>query len=149
MSGSILIVDDEKSQREILTMILQGVGYDTAEASGVQEALAMLGKREFDLILTDLKMQGQSGLDLLEQVMADDPQQCVIMMTAHGTVDTAVGAMKRGAFDYLEKPLERENLLLTLKRAFERITLVRRTGCCKNGWLRSNGSPQSLENIPK
>jgi two component, sigma54 specific, transcriptional regulator, Fis family len=75
MSGSILIVDDEKSQREILTMILQGVGYDTAEASGVQEALAMLGKREFDLILTDLKMQGQSGLDLLEQVMADDPQQ--------------------------------------------------------------------------
>lgn len=125
MSGSILIVDDEKGQREILTMILQGVGYDTAEASGVQEALTLLGKREFDLILTDLKMQGQSGLDLLEQVMADDPQQCVIMMTAHGTVDTAVGAMKRGAFDYLEKPLERENLLLTLKRAFERITLVR------------------------
>jgi DNA-binding NtrC family response regulator len=125
MNGSILIVDDEKGQREILTMILQGVGYDTAEASGVQEALALLGKREFDLILTDLKMQGQSGLDLLEQVMADDPQQCVIMMTAHGTVDTAVGAMKRGAFDYLEKPLERENLLLTLKRAFERITLVR------------------------
>ncbi|MCE1225267.1 MAG: sigma-54 dependent transcriptional regulator [Geobacteraceae bacterium] len=125
MSGSILIVDDEKGQREILTMILQGVGYDTAEAAGVQEALALLGKREFDLVLTDLKMQGQSGLDLLEQVMADDPQQCVIMMTAHGTVDSAVGAMKRGAFDYLEKPLERENLLLTLKRAFERITLVR------------------------
>ncbi|MDK9718442.1 MAG: sigma-54 dependent transcriptional regulator [Trichlorobacter sp.] len=125
MNGSILIVDDEKGQREILTMILQGVGYDTAEASGVQEALALLGKREFDLILTDLKMQGQTGLDLLEQVMADDPQQCVIMMTAHGTVDSAVGAMKRGAFDYLEKPLERENLLLTLKRAFERITLVR------------------------
>lgn len=125
MSGSILIVDDEKGQREILTMILQGVGYDTAEAVGVQEALVLLGKREFDLVLTDLKMQGQSGLDLLEQVMADDPQQCVIMMTAHGTVDSAVGAMKRGAFDYLEKPLERENLLLTLKRAFERITLVR------------------------
>lgn len=125
MNGSILIVDDEKGQREILTMILQGVGYDTAEASGVQEALVLLGKREFDLILTDLKMQGLSGLNLLEQVMADDPQQCVIMMTAHGTVDSAVGAMKRGAFDYLEKPLERENLLLTLKRAFERITLVR------------------------
>lgn len=125
MNGTILIVDDEKGQREILTMILRGVGYETAEASGVPEALSLLGKREFDLILTDLKMQGQSGLDLLELVMADDPQQCVIMMTAHGSVDSAVGAMKRGAFDYLEKPLERENLLLTLQRAFERITLVR------------------------
>ncbi|NJD39398.1 MAG: sigma-54-dependent Fis family transcriptional regulator [Geobacter sp.] len=125
MNGSILIVDDEKGQREILTMILRGEGYETSEASCVPEAQLLLGKREFDLILTDLKMQGQSGLDLLEQVMADDPQQCVIMMTAHGTVDSAVGAMKRGAFDYLEKPLERDNLLLTLRRAFERITLVR------------------------
>lgn len=125
MSGSILIVDDEKAQREILTMILRAEGYDIAEASGAREALGLLAKREFDLILTDLKMQGQSGLELLEQIMADDPQQCVILMTAHGSVDSAVGAMKRGAFDYLEKPLERENLLLTLKRAFERISLVR------------------------
>ena len=125
MKGSILIVDDEKSQREILTMILRKEGYDTTDVSGVSEAMELLNRQEFDLILTDLKMQGQSGLDLLEQVMAEDPQQCMIMMTAHGTVDSAVGAMKRGAFDYLEKPLERENLLLTLKRAFERITLVR------------------------
>ena len=125
MKGSILFVDDEKSQREILTMILRKEGYDTTDVSGVSEAMELLNRQEFDLILTDLKMQGQSGLDLLEQVMAEDPQQCMIMMTAHGTVDSAVGAMKRGAFDYLEKPLERENLLLTLKRAFERITLVR------------------------
>jgi len=125
MNGSILIVDDEKSQREILTMILRKEGYDTVEAPGVPEALGLLARQEFDLILTDLKMQGQSGLDLLEKVMSEDPQQCVIMMTAHGTVDSAVEAMKHGAFDYLEKPLERDNLLLTLKRAFERITLVR------------------------
>jgi DNA-binding NtrC family response regulator len=125
MNGSILIVDDEKSQREILTMILRKEGYETLDVPGVAEAMESLARQEFDLILTDLKMQGQTGLDLLEQVMAEDPQQCVIMMTAHGTVDSAVGAMKRGAFDYLEKPLERENLLITLKRAFERITLVR------------------------
>lgn len=125
MKGSILVVDDEKGQREILSLILRKEGYDTADASGVQEACKLLGKREFDLILTDLKMQGQTGLDLLEQVMAEDPGQCIIMMTAHGSVDTAVGAMKRGAFDYLEKPLERENLLLTINRAFERISLVR------------------------
>jgi len=125
MNGSILIVDDEKGQREILTMILRKEGFETAEVAGVSEALVLLGRREFDLILTDLKMQGESGLDLLEQVMTEDPQQCVIMMTAHGTVDSAVSAMKQGAFDYLEKPLERENLLVTLKRAFERISLVR------------------------
>jgi DNA-binding NtrC family response regulator len=123
--GSILIVDDEKGQRDILTMILRKEGYDVADAPGVREALEELGRREFDLIMTDLKMQGQSGLDLLEAVQAADPQQCVIIMTAHGTVDSAVEAMKKGAFDYLEKPLERDNLILTLRRAFERIGLVR------------------------
>ena len=125
MKGSILIVDDEKGQREILTMILRKEGYETVDVGGVSEAMSLLERHEFDLILTDLKMQGQSGLDLLEQVTTADPQQCIIMMTAHGSVDSAVGAMKRGAFDYLEKPLERENLLLTLQRAFERIGLVR------------------------
>ncbi len=125
MNGTILIVDDEKGQREILTMILRKEGYETVDLPGGQEALALLARKEFDIILTDLKMQGMSGMDLMEHIMADDPEQCVIMMTAHGSIDSAVGAMKRGAFDYLEKPLERENLLLTLKRAFERVKLVR------------------------
>ncbi len=123
--GSILIVDDEKGQRDILNLILKKEGYDVVDVPGVREALAQLEKREFDLIMTDLKMQGQSGLDLLEKVLTDDPQQCIIMMTAHGSVDTAVEAMRKGAFDYLEKPLERENLVLTLLRAFERIGLMR------------------------
>ncbi|KAB0671747.1 sigma-54-dependent Fis family transcriptional regulator [Oryzomonas sagensis] len=123
--GSILIVDDEKGQREILTVILKKEGYDVADVPGVREALEQLDRREFDLIMTDLKMQGQSGLDLLEAIQAADPQQCVIIMTAHGTIDSAVEAMKKGAFDYLEKPLERDNLILTLRRAFERIGLVR------------------------
>ncbi|NVN89022.1 MAG: sigma-54-dependent Fis family transcriptional regulator [Desulfuromonadales bacterium] len=122
--GSILVVDDEKGQRDILKLILNKEGYEIVEVPGVREALEQLDKREFDLILTDLKMQGQSGLDLLEKVLADDPQQCVILMTAHGSVDSAVEAMRKGAFDYLEKPLERENLVLTLHRAFERIGLV-------------------------
>jgi DNA-binding NtrC family response regulator len=123
--GSILIVDDEKGQRDILNLILKKDGYDVVDVPGVREALAQLEKREFDLIMTDLKMQGQNGLDLLEKVHVDDPQQCIIMMTAHGSVDSAVEAMRRGAFDYLEKPLERDNLILTLLRAFERIGLMR------------------------
>ncbi len=125
MSGSILIVDDEKSQREILTTILRKEGYRVVDVPGGREALARLAEEEFDLILTDLKMQGMSGMELMEQVLVRDPQQCVVMMTAHGTVDSAVEAMKKGAFDYLEKPLERNDLILTLQRAFERIGLLR------------------------
>ncbi len=124
-TGSILIVDDEKGQRDILSLILKKESYDVVDVPGVREALEQLEKREFDLIMTDLKMQGQSGLDLLEKVLTDDPQQCIIMMTAHGSVDSAVEAMRKGAFDYLEKPLERDNLVLTLLRAFERICLLR------------------------
>jgi DNA-binding NtrC family response regulator len=123
--GSILIVDDEKGQRDILNLILSREGYDVVDVPGVRDALAQLERREFDLIMTDLQMQGQSGLELLAKVLADDPQQCIIMMTAHGSVDSAVEAMRKGAFDYLEKPLERDNLVLTLRRAFERIGLMR------------------------
>lgn len=125
VQGSILIVDDEKGQRDILNLILKKEGYDVVDVPGVREALAQLERREFELIMTDLKMQGQGGMELLETVLAGDPQQCVIMMTAHGSVDSAVEAMRKGAFDYLEKPLERDGLLLTLRRAFERISLVR------------------------
>lgn len=125
VQGSILIVDDEKGQRDILNLILKKEGYEVVDVPGVREALAQLEKREFELIMTDLKMQGQGGMELLETVLASDPQQCIIMMTAHGSVDSAVEAMRKGAFDYLEKPLERDDLLLTLRRAFERISLVR------------------------
>jgi DNA-binding NtrC family response regulator len=135
--GSILVVDDEKGQREILNAILKKEGYDVVDVPGVREALEQLDSREFDLILTDLKMQGQSGLELLETVLGDDAQQCVIIMTAHGTIDSAVEAMKKGAFDYLEKPLERENLLITLKRAFERIGLVREKRVLQKRWKQS------------
>jgi DNA-binding NtrC family response regulator len=125
MTCSILVVDDEKGQRDILQTILSKEGYRTACVPGGREALAALAEEEFDLILTDLKMQGMSGLELLEQLLADNPGQCIIMMTAHGTVDSAVEAMKKGAFDYLEKPLERDDLLLTLQRASGHVALLR------------------------
>ena len=125
MSGSILIVDDERGQREILTTILKGSGYGVVAVPGGREALLALEGSAFDVILTDLKMQGMSGMELLEAVVEANPQQCVVMMTAHGTIDSAVEAMKKGAFDYLEKPLERQDLLLTLQRAFDHLKLLR------------------------
>ena len=125
MNGSILIVDDERGQRDILTAILKGAGYRVVALPGGREALAALEETAFDVVLTDLKMQGMSGLELLETVVEANPRQCVVMMTAHGTIDSAVEAMKKGAFDYLEKPLDRQDLLLTLQRAFEHLLLIR------------------------
>lgn len=148
-TGSILIVDDERGQRDILKLILNKEGYEIVDAPGVREALEQLEQREFDLILTDLKMQGQSGLDLLEKVLVNDPQQCVILMTAHGSVDSAVEAMRKGAFDYLEKPLERENLVLTLQRAFERIGLVRENRVLQKRVASTMTIPNILGDHPK
>ncbi len=125
MSRSILLVDDEKGQREIISAILQKEGYRVFDVPGAREALEKLEEEEFELILSDLKMQGMSGMELMEKILADNPRQCVVIMTAHGTIDSAVEAMKKGAFDYLEKPLERDDLLLTLQRAFEHIELLR------------------------
>ncbi len=125
MSSSILIVDDEKAQRDILQAILSREGYRTVTAGSGQDAVRILSTDEFDLILTDLKMQGMSGMELLEKVLAENPQQCIIIMTAHGTIDSAVEATRKGAFNYLEKPLDREHLLFTLKRACEHIALLK------------------------
>ena len=123
--GRILVIDDEKLQREIIILTLKKEGYELAEAPGVREALALLEKSEFDLILTDLMLQGQSGMDLLDIVQGSDAEQCVIMMTAHGSIKTAVEAIKKGAFNYLEKPIEGEQLILAVSKALEHIGLVR------------------------
>jgi DNA-binding NtrC family response regulator len=125
MSSGILIVDDEKAQRDILQTILSREGYRTVTAASGQDAIEKLKDDEFELILTDLKMQGMSGMELLEKVLEDSPHQCIIIMTAHGTINSAVEATRKGAFNYLEKPLDREHLLFTVKRACEHVALLR------------------------
>lgn len=114
---SILVVDDEKSQREILEMILSGEGYDVTTASSGEAAMKFVADRHFDLVLTDLKMTGMTGLDLLKQLTDFDKSIIVLLLTAHGTVDSAVDALRLGAFDYLQKPYDREKLLETISRA--------------------------------
>src|SRR3989440_12737637 len=118
---SILVVDDEKSQREILEMILSGEGYDVTTASSGEAALRIARERRFDLALTDLKMTGMDGIELLSKLLAFDSSIIVILLTAHGSIDSAKEALRRGAFDYLEKPFEREQLLETIRRALLRL----------------------------
>jgi DNA-binding NtrC family response regulator len=125
MKGRILVVDDERHQRDILKVILDSEGYDATTAGNGRQALRALREQPFDVVLTDLKMPDMSGIELLSELLQSQPGLCVILMTAHGTIDSAVDAMRKGAFDYLTKPLEREQILLVLRRAMERTRLVR------------------------
>src|SRR5215468_1489842 len=121
---SILVVDDEKNQREILETILSGEGYDVTTASSGEAAMKFVEARRFDLVLTDLKMAGMSGLDLLKELTNYDKSIIVILLTAHGSVDSAVDALRLGAFDYLQKPYDSEKLLDTVSRALNKLTTL-------------------------
>lgn len=121
---SILVVDDEKNQREILETILSGEGYDVTTASSGEAAMKFVESRRFDLVLTDLKMTGMSGLDLLKELTNFDKSIIVILLTAHGSVDSAVDALRLGAFDYLQKPYDSEKLLDTVDRALKKLSAL-------------------------
>ncbi len=121
---SILVVDDEKNQREILETILSGEGYDVTTASSGEAAMKFVEARRFDLVLTDLKMTGMSGLDLLKELTNFDKSIIVILLTAHGSVDSAVDALRLGAFDYLQKPYDSEKLLDTVSRALNKLSAL-------------------------
>lgn len=123
-SGKVLIVDDEANIRNALAKLLAKSGYAVKSAANVAEGLAMLDSNPFDLVLTDLRMAGDGGLELLREVKRRDSRVEVIVMTAYGTVETAVQAMKEGAYDYIEKPVNVDRLPLLLQRALERRSLA-------------------------
>jgi DNA-binding NtrC family response regulator len=125
VKGRVLVVDDERRQRDILQMILEAEGYETTAAGNGRQALQAAEGGGFDVVLTDLKMPDLNGIELLSEILKLQPSPLVVLMTAHGTIDSAVDAMRKGAFDYLTKPLEKDELLLVLRRAMERAHLVR------------------------
>jgi DNA-binding NtrC family response regulator len=125
VKGRVLVVDDERLQRDILQTILESEGYETSAAANGRQALQAAAAGPFDVVLTDLKMPDLNGLQLLAELQQAHPGLDVVFMTAHGTIDSAVEAMRRGAFDYLTKPLEKDELLVVLRRAMERRHLVR------------------------
>src|SRR4030067_934237 len=123
--GHILVVDDEPSMRTTLSILLKREGYRVSQASGGVEAIKMLAPGEYDMLLTDLKMEGMDGIELLRHIKAVDPQAEVLIFTAYGTIASAVEAMKLGAYDYIGKPFDEEELLLKVARALERKALVK------------------------
>ncbi len=106
----ILIIDDELIMRESLAGWLQRDGYDIETVAGGEEALALLRQTRFDILLVDIKMEGMSGLDVLKHVKENDPDVAVVMITAYGSIATAIDAMKNGAYDYLLKPFDPSEL---------------------------------------
>ncbi len=121
----VLVVDDEPLQRDILKTILDDEGYETYTASSGEEALGILKTLRPDVVLTDLKMEGMDGIRFIELIPGEPIEPSVIIMTAYGTIASAVEAIKKGAFDYLTKPLDKDLLLITIKRAAERANLLK------------------------
>jgi DNA-binding NtrC family response regulator len=112
----ILVVDDEKKMRHILQLMLGREGFKAEQAENGKVALAMLKEKRFDLVITDLKMPEMDGMSLLDEAKKIDPDFPIMVITAYGTIENAVEAMRKGAIDYITKPFEEEEILITVKR---------------------------------
>ncbi|MGI5083388.1 sigma-54-dependent transcriptional regulator [Treponema putidum] len=143
MKFNILIIDDEKNIREGLAMALEDEGYGVITADNGRTGLDIALKEEVDLVITDLKMPEISGEEVLREVISKTPGVPVIVLTGHGTVETAVEAMRMGAYDFLTKPLNLERLFLLVKRALQNRALVLQN----RALLHDIETKQSFENI--
>ncbi|AZL15350.1 sigma-54-dependent transcriptional regulator [Rickettsiales endosymbiont of Stachyamoeba lipophora] len=141
---AILIVDDEKDIRELLKDIVQDAGYKAVDVSDGSSAIEAVKKQEFDAVILDVWLQDSyvDGLSVLEFMVKYNPDLPVIMISGHGTIETAVQSIKDGAYDYLEKPFDEDKLLTALKRAVELFKLKRENGELK----RKLGSPKIIGN---
>ena len=122
--ASILIVDDERNIRTHLTSYVRGRGHDVESVGSAAEALALLARRRFEIVLSDVRMAGMDGLALLREIKRSTPEAIVILMTAYATVSQAVEAMRAGAYDYLVKPFSLDEVDVVIERARE-ITSLR------------------------
>ena len=120
VKGRLVVIDDEVNAAAALETLLKEDGYEVARAHDARSGLSLLEKTEPDVVLTDLRMPGMDGLELLARIKEIRPETMVILMTAYGTVKTAVKAMKLGAEDYLSKPIDRTLLLRTVREHLER-----------------------------
>ncbi len=150
----VLIVDDEESIRGSLAGILSDEGFDAKTASDGTQALAFLREAGLDglpdLVLLDIAMPGRDGIDILQELSATWPELPVVMMSGHGTIETAVRATKLGAFDFIEKPLSIEKLLLTIQHAIERARLERENRRLRAAALRAHeilGSSEPVRHL--
>jgi len=128
---SILIVDDEKAIRKTLTEILSFEGYDVKEAPDGEEGLKFFKEKTYDVVLCDIKMPKMDGIEFLQKASEHNPDVPVIMISGHGTIETAVEAVKKGAYDFIQKPPDLNRLLITIRNAKDHNSLVSETKTLK------------------
>ena len=121
----ILVIDDERPIRNSLKEILGDEGYTVETAESGAQALELVDKEKFDVIFCDIKMPGMDGMEALSKLEEEGVEAAVIMISGHGDIDTAVDCMKKGAFDFIQKPLDLNRILITIKNATERVNLVK------------------------
>ncbi len=155
MSSQILVIDDEKNYLLILETILGEEGYEVTALNDPEMALGYLDESEVDVVITDMKMPGISGHQVLEHVRKNYPHIPVLIMTAYGSIDGAVEAMKCGAFDYISKPFSNDELLLSVKKAMmlsrseQEILLLRRTLVEQHGPHKLVGKSRPMREVLK
>ncbi|MCK3682569.1 sigma-54 dependent transcriptional regulator [Maribellus sp. YY47] len=127
----ILVIDDERSIRNTLKDILEYEKYEVDLAEDGNKGLEMIRAGEYDIVLCDIKMPGLDGIEVLERMVVLAPDTPVVMISGHGNIDTAVDSIKKGAYDYIEKPLDLNRLLITIRNAMDKSTLVTETKILK------------------
>ncbi|MBF0319065.1 MAG: sigma-54-dependent Fis family transcriptional regulator [Nitrospirae bacterium] len=125
MPPIVVVIDDEPLQRGILKTILEDEGYEVYAAASAEEGLKVIREQNADVVLTDLNMAGMSGIQLLEHLPDEPSRPAVVVITAYGTITSAVEAMQKGAFDYLTKPLDKDVIILVVGKAAERMSLLK------------------------
>jgi len=140
----ILLVEDKESLRRVLRLTLEHAGYSVSEAADAREAINEIGRVPYKIVLTDLRMPNGSGLDVLRATRAADGNVPVIVMTAYGSIDEAVQAMKDGAHDFLQKPVDSNHLLLLVERALEELRLRTENILLREEWSKRYGFPRII-----
>src|SRR5438105_3675575 len=140
----ILLVEDKESLRRVLRMTLEHAGYSVTEAADAREAIDEIGRVPHKVVLTDLRMPNGSGLDVLRASKTADEDVPVVVMTAYGSIDEAVQAMKDGAHDFLQKPVDSNHLLLLVERALEQARLRTENILLREEWSRRYGFPRII-----
>lgn len=150
--AKILIIDDEKSIRSTLREILEYEKYEVDEAKDGEEGLAMLEKNDYDVVLCDIRMPKMDGIVVLEKALEMEKEAQFIMVSAHGTIETAVECTKKGAYDFIQKPPDLNRLLLTVRNALDKSDLVQETKVLKKKISKSVdilGASEAIEKIKK
>jgi len=148
----ILIIDDERSIRSTLKEILEYENYAVDEAENGEIGLDLLSKTKYDVVLCDIKMPKMDGIEVLNRAMETTPDTPFIMVSAHGTIETAVDATKKGAYDFLQKPPDLNRLLITVRNAIDKVNLVTETKTLKKKISKNSemvGSSPALERVRK